>query len=124
MLESAMTMGLKSKVRSLGLLAALCFYIISGILCLAALALDFRLVHMALIGALSLISAFGLFMEKGWALWIITILFFTATTFSVCMLYYTIGSDLALSSIMLVYLFLTWIFAFHSASRKRAFEKG
>jgi len=113
-----MVMGLKSK-RSLGLLAALCFYIVSGILCLAALALDFRLVHMALIGALSIISAFGLFMKKGWALWIITILFFTATTFSICMLYYTAGSDLALSSIMLVYLFLTWIFAAYSASRNR-----
>lgn len=114
-------MGFKGKVKieSRGILATFIFYLASGLACLAALAIDFRLIHMALIGVFSLISAFTLVMKRTLALWFIAPLFFTATTFAALMLYYTVGKDILLSSAMAAYLVLTWIFTAYAVAKRK-----
>lgn len=105
------------------LTAASIFYTITGLVCLAVLAMDYRLIHIALIGIFSLASAFCLYKRKRFALWCILPLFFTSTSFSASMLYYTVGGYIFLSVVMAVYLILTWIFTFYSVA-KRALLKG
>jgi len=112
----------KMKIESVGMLAASVFYAVTGIVCLAVLASDFALIHIGLIGILSLAAAFGLFKKRVWALWFIVILFFMVTTFSVSMLYYTMGSDIFLDVTMAAYLVLTWIFTAYTAAKRKKLE--
>jgi hypothetical protein len=112
----------KLKVESLGMFAASIFYAVTGIICFAVLAADFRLIHIALIGIFSLASAYSLFRRRAWAIWFIMPLFFTATTFAASMLYYTMGSDIILSLTMTVYLVLTWIFTAYTAAKRKKLE--
>ncbi len=112
----------KLKIESVGMLAATVFYAVTGIVCLAILAGE-MLIHVALIGILSLAVAFGLFMKRSWAMWFIVILFFTITTFSVSMLYYTMGSDIFLDVTMVAFLVLTWIFTAYTAAKRKKLEE-
>ncbi len=112
----------KLKIESWGMFAASLFYAVSGIICLTILASDFALIHIGLMGILSLAAAFGLFKKRVWAIWLIVILFFMITTFSVSMLYYTWGADILLDSAMATYLVLTWIFTVYVAARRRKLE--
>jgi hypothetical protein len=112
----------KMKIESVGMFAASVFYAVTGIVCLAVLASDLALIHIGLIGILSLAVAFGLFKKRIWALWFIVILFFMVTTFSFSMLYYTMGSDIFLDAIMAAYLVLTWIFTVYTAAKRKKLE--
>ncbi|MGB9853457.1 MAG: hypothetical protein ACPLRY_01415 [Candidatus Bathyarchaeales archaeon] len=112
----------KLKVESLGMFSASVFYAVSGIVCLAVLASDLALIHIGLIGILSLATAFGLFKKRAWALWFIIILFFMITTFSVSMLYYTMGGNILLDGAMAAYLILTWIFTAYMAAKRKKLE--
>lgn len=114
-------MGFKDrfKVESWGMMLAAIFYAVTGIICLAVLASDFRLVHIAIIGVFSLASAYSLYTKRAWALWFIMPLFFTATTFALFMLYHTVGSNMLLSLVVAAYLVLTWIFTFYIAAKRR-----
>ncbi|MBC7130842.1 hypothetical protein H5T51_06465 [Candidatus Bathyarchaeota archaeon] len=105
------------------LLAASIFYAITGLICLAILAMDYRLVHMALIGVFSIASALFLFKRKKLALWFIVPLFFTATTFSASLIYYGIGIYMSSAITAAAYLILTWIFTFYVVA-KRGLLKG
>ncbi|MEM2319445.1 MAG: hypothetical protein QXW82_02350 [Candidatus Bathyarchaeia archaeon] len=109
----------KFRVESWGMLLATIFYAVVGVACFVVLAADFRLVHIAIIGVFSLASAYSLFMRRAWALWFITPLFFTATTFALFMLYYGVGNDVPLSFAMAAYLVLTWIFTFYAVAKRR-----
>jgi hypothetical protein len=117
-------MGIKSKLKieSVGMFIAAVFYAITGIVCFAVLASDLGLIHIGLIGILSLAAAFGLFIKRSWAMWFIAILFFTATTFSVSMLYYTMGSDILVDVAMAAFLVLTWIFTAYTAAKRKKLE--
>jgi hypothetical protein len=92
-------------------LAALAFYALSGIILLAFLPFVGFPPQLALIGILSLITGYGIFTKRGWAPWLLFILFAGASTFSI----YTLaiaGFSNALSGLSLtVYAVLTWVFA-------------
>lgn len=111
----------KLKIESVGMFAAAVFYAVTGVVCLAVLTTE-MFIHVALIGILSLAAAFGLFMKRPWAMWFIVILFFTVTTFSVSMLYYTMGSDIFLDVAMASFLVLTWIFTAYIAAKRKKLE--
>ncbi|MEM3642002.1 MAG: hypothetical protein QXH37_08795 [Candidatus Bathyarchaeia archaeon] len=117
-------MGLKSRlaVENIGMFAVSVFYAVIGVVCFAVLATDFRMIHIGLIGILSLVTAYGLFKRRMWALWSAFVLFFMATVFAISMLYYTMGSNFFVDVIMAAYLILTWIFTVYIATRRKKLE--
>lgn len=117
-------MGIKSKlnIESVGLLAASVFYAVTGIACFVVLSADFRLIHIGLIGILSLSAAYGIFKKRAWVLWFIVILFFMITAFSVSTLYYTMGSNVILDIVVAAYLVLTWVFTAYTANNRNKLE--
>lgn len=113
----------KLKIEDAGIFAAVAFYMVVGIICFAVLAVvDFRLVHIGVIGILSLISAYGLFMKRNWSIWLIVMLFFISTTFSVYTLYYFGLQDLIFSLSIIAYLILTWVFAAYTTAKRTMLE--
>ena len=117
-----MSLKSKLKIEDLGMFTAFIFYTIVGIAFLAVLAMDFRLVHIGIIGILSLITAYGLFKKRTWAIWLVAMVFFIATTFSAVTLYYVLGNDLLLGITVIAYLILTWIFTAYTAAKRRMLE--
>jgi len=118
-------MGFKSrlKIESLGLLLATVFYAVAGVVCFVILAtVDYELVHMGLIGIISLATAYGLFRRRGWALWSVFVLFFMNTAFSLAMLYYTMGGDILIDAAMILYLVLTWVATIYLAAKRKKLE--
>jgi len=117
-----MSLKSKLKIESTGMFAALAFYAIVGIVCFAVLPMTDFPPHIGIIGILSLITAYGLFKKRVWAIWLVVVLFFVATTFSAVTLYYVFGSDLLLGISAIVYLILTWIFTAYTAAKRKTLE--
>jgi len=92
-------------------LAALSFYVVSGIVLLAFLPLTGFPPQVALVGILSLITAYGVFSKRGWAPWVLFVLFAGASTFSIYTLVVSGVSNALLGISLLVYAVLTWVFA-------------
>lgn len=121
--SSLMSLRSKLEIESIGMFSAFTFYAIAGILCLAILAMvDFRLVHIGVIGVLNLMAAYGLFRNRNWAIWVVIALFFIATTFSLSMLYYTFRENLLRDAILIVHLFLTWAFTIYTGLKRGTSE--
>ena len=112
----------KLKIESIGMFAAFVFYALAGIISMVILAMNFSLIHIGLIGILSLVAAYGLFNKRSWSLWVVIALFFIATTFSAFMLYYAFGTSLTLDASVIAYLILTWIFTIYVAARRSVLE--
>jgi hypothetical protein len=110
------------KVENAGTLASFIFYAVAGIICFIVLAMDFRLIHIGIIGIFSLITAYGLFKKRAWTIWLILMLFFIVTTFAVATLYYSFGSDLLLDIGTVAYLILTWVFTAYMAMKRKTLE--
>ena len=114
-------MTLATKLRSFSRieLASIAFYAISGIILLASLFLTSFAPQLGLLGIISLIVAYGLFTKRGWAPWLLFILFVAATTFSLYTLYAGGFSNSLVGISMIVYAVLTWVFAFYVLLRKK-----
>lgn len=114
---------LNLKFENIGVFAASIFYAVTGVICFLVLAItgEYRLIHMGLIGILSLATAYGLLRRRRWALWSVFVLFFTSTAFAMSMLYYTIG-DVLIDAIMVMYLILTWIITIYLGARRKKLE--
>jgi hypothetical protein len=108
----------KLKIESVGMFLVSIFYVVVGILCFFVLATDFRLIHVGIIGIFSLITAYGVFKKRFWAMWSAIILLFIATAFSATMLYFLSGKDFILGLTSVAYLILTWIFTAYLAAKR------
>jgi hypothetical protein len=75
------------RIEDRGLFAAFIVYAIMGSIFLALLPFLHFPPHIGILGIWSLATAYGLFMERKWALYFIVLLFFTATTFSLYTVY-------------------------------------
>jgi hypothetical protein len=117
-----MPFGSKLKIESKGIFAAFVFYAVVGIICFIVLTTDLRLIHIGIIGIFSLITAYGLLRKRVWAIWLIAILFFVVTMFSVYNLYYFLGKNLILDISMIAYLILTWAFTAYTATKRKMLE--
>jgi hypothetical protein len=119
-------MGFKSKLKTenIDLLLASIFYAITGIVSFGVLAItsEYRLIHIALIGIISLVTSYGLFRRRRWALWSVFMLFFMNTAFTLSTLYYTMGGDILIDTIMILYLALTWVATIYLAARRKKLE--
>ena len=118
-----MSLASKLNIESKGMFAASIFYAIAGIVFLILLVTAGFPPHLGIIGVFSLIAAYGLFQKRSWSIWLIAILFFVATTFSIYMLHYYLSlSDYLMSLGITAYLVLTWIFSAYAASKRSSLE--
>lgn len=118
-----MSLKSKLKIENFGMFAASIFYTLAGLLCFTVLIIvDFRLVHIGIMGILSFITAYGLFERRSWSLWIAVALFFIGTTFSAYTLYYTLGKDLFLNISAVAYVICTWVFTVYVTAKRRTLE--
>ena len=121
----------KLKVERLGVLMASIFYVIVGGAEAIILALsNFRLVHVAPLAVLSLITAYGLLRMKKWSVFLVTILFFPAITFGASVLYASVIRETFYPSVdvllfhlaLIVYLILTLIALIYVVAVRKDFK--
>jgi hypothetical protein len=110
------------KTENKGNLAASVFYAIAGIIFLAWMILTGFPPHLAIIGIFSLITAYGIIRKRAWAIWLVIILFFIATTFSAILIYNILASDIILTTAAIAYLILTWIFTAYIAANRNTLQ--
>jgi len=105
-----MTLKSKLKVESLGVAVFSIFYAIVGVAIISMLVLsNFTIPHMVVLAFLNLITAYGLFKMKKWAVLLTIVLFFLGTTFGATTLYGSIMIEPFFSSIETSLLNLTLI---------------
>jgi len=124
-LKGGLWMSLKSKLKieNVGMFVAFVFYAVVGIICFAVLAIvDFSLVHIGIIGILSLITAYGLLRSRAWTLWVVVALLFIATTFSAYTFYFAFEKYVLLDVGMIAYLLFTWVFTAYTAAKRKTLE--
>lgn len=109
----------KLKIESAGMLLASIFYLVAGVICFFFLTTNPSLIHIGIIGVLSVITAYGVFSKRFWAFWTATILFFMITAFSTVMLYYFFGTNVIMDLSFMAYLILTWISTAYLASKRK-----
>ena len=114
-------MSLRSKIKfeNIGMYTALIFYALVGVICLFVLTIiDFRLIHIGLLGILSLITAYGLFMKRRWTIWVLVALFLIAMAFSTYTIYSALSKDVILSIVVLFYLLLSCFLTVYTLSNR------
>ena len=100
-------------------LAALTFYIASGVILLAFLPLTGYPPQIGLVGVLSLITFYGVLAKRAWVSWVIFISFAAASTLSLYTLASIGFSNVLIGAVMTIYAVLTWIFAIYLLIIKR-----
>jgi len=89
---------------------AIAFYAFTGIILLAFLPLTGYPPHLGFLGILSLITAYSIFVKRGWAPWLVAVLFIVNTAFSLDILFSIGFSNVLVALSMLAYAVLTWVF--------------
>mgnify|MGYP001057386710 CR=1 FL=1 len=123
-------MPLKSrlKVENPAVLLFSAFYVIVGIVFLFIFAIyNLRLLHLGIIGVLSLIAAYGVFRMEKWAVWLVAALFLLGTTFGTITLYdsivlQTFEGGLLFHVALIAYLILTVVALIYVAAKRKDFE--
>jgi hypothetical protein len=116
------SLGSRLKIESKGMFATSAFYAIVGIIFLILLVMASFAPHLGIIGIFSLVTAYGVFRKRTWAIWFVAILFFVGTTFSAFMIYTILGADYLLGISAIVYLALTWVFTAYAVEKRKVFE--
>ena len=91
-------------------LASLAFYAVTGLILLAFLPLTGFPPHVGFLGILSLITAYSLFVKRGWATWLVAVLFIINTAFSLDILFSVGFSNVLVALSVVAYAVLTWVF--------------
>jgi len=111
--------GSKLKTADIRALAPVVFYGAVGVIFLALLPLANFPPHVGLTGILSLITAYGIFKKRFWALWLVVALFAVATTFSLYTLYIVAFSNWIVGMSMIAYAVLTWAFTLYLVLKRK-----
>ena len=109
-------------LENVGMLLTLVFYAIVGVIFFALLPLASFPPHIAIMGILSLVIAYGLFRKRSWAIYPILMLFLMATAFSAFMLYYVFAQDLLIFIGLIAYLILTWVTTIYTLMKRATLE--
>lgn len=94
-------------------LLSLAFYALSGLILLVFLPFTGYAPQLGLLGILSWIVAYGVLTKRGWAPYLIFILFVAASTLSLYTLAVAGFSNLLVAIGMFFYVVLTWMFAIY-----------
>jgi SNF family Na+-dependent transporter len=112
----------KLKTANIKTLAPVTFYGAVGIIFLALLPFANFPPHIGLTGILSLVTAYGIFKKRFWALWLVGALFAVATTVSLYTLYAVQFSNWLVGISMVTYAILTWIVTAYIMSKRKTPE--
>jgi hypothetical protein len=109
----------KLKTADFRALAPVVFYGAVGIIFLVLLPFANFPPHIGLTGILSLVTAYGIFKKRFWALWLVVALFAVATTISLYTLYVIAFTNLIMGISMIVYAALTWLFTLYIVLKRK-----
>jgi uncharacterized membrane protein (DUF2068 family) len=112
-------MSITSRIGSKGIFATSIFYAVVGIVFLILLPMSGFAPHIGLLGIISLVTAYGFFRKRIWSFWLVVILFISATTFAVFVIYDVMASELFTSLVMVAFLLLTWIFTGYAILKRK-----
>ncbi len=117
-----MSFASKLWIENKGVFLTSVFYAIAGVLGLVLLPLANYPPHIGITGVVSLVTAYGLFKKRNWALYPVVMLFFVVTVLALYMLYYTLLSNLIIEIGMVAYLILTWITTAYVTDKRTKLE--
>ena len=123
-----MTLKSRLKFENPAVLLFSAFYVIVGIVFLFIFAIyNLRLLHLGIIGVLSLIAAYGVFRMEKWAVWLVAALFLLGTTFGTITLYdsivlQTFEGALLFHVALIAYLISTVVALIYVAAKRKDFE--
>jgi len=117
-----MSLKSKLKIESVGVAASFIFYVVAGIIFLVILSLTYSPPTVGIIGILNLLAAYGLLKKRVWAVWLVIMLFFIGTTFSLVTLYYALVRDVLIDVGVTAYLILTWVFTAYVVAKRKTLE--
>jgi len=112
----------KLKTADVRALVPVVFYGAVGIIFLALLPFANFPPHIGLTGILSLVTAYGIFKKRFWALWLVVALFAVATTLSLYTLYVIAFTNWIVGVSMIVYAVLTWLFTLYIVLKRKPTE--
>lgn len=112
----------KLKTADVRTLAPVAFYGAVGIIFLALLPFANFPPHVGLTGILSLVTAYGIFKKRFWAVWLVIALFAVATTISLYTLYVVQFSNWLVGISMIAYAVLTWVFTAYIMLKRKTQE--
>jgi hypothetical protein len=113
-----MSLASKLKVSRIEIVST-AFYAVSGVILLVFLFLTGYPPHVAFLGVLSLIVAYGVFTGRKWTPWINLVLFAGASTFAIYTLISIGFSNLLVAIEMIAYVALTWVFAYYNLLKRK-----
>ena len=99
----------KQKRHSQARLISVGFYAFTGILLLVFLPFTGFPPHVGFFGIVSLIAAYSLYMKRAWEGWLVVVLLFAITAFTVVTLYSVALSNILVTAILAPYLVLAWL---------------
>ena len=117
-----MSFASKLKTADVRALVPVVFYGAVGIIFLALLPFANFPPHIGLTGILSLVTAYGIFKKRFWALWLVVALFAVATTLSLYTLYVIAFTNWIVGISMIVYAVLTWLFTLYIVLKRKPTE--
>ena len=112
-------MSIISRIGNKGIFATSVFYATVGIIFLILLPMSGFAPHIGLLGIISLVTAYGFFRKRIWSFWLVVILFISATTFAVFVIYDVMTTELLTASVMIAFLVLTWIFTGYAILKRK-----
>jgi hypothetical protein len=117
-------MSFRSKLKTVDVrtLVQVAFYGAVGIILLALLPFANFPPHIGLTGILSLVTAYGIFKKRFWAVWLVGALFAVATTISLYTLYVVQFSNWLVGTSMVAYAVLTWLFTAYIMLKRKTPE--
>jgi hypothetical protein len=117
-----MSFASKLKTADARTLASTIFYGAVGVIFIVLLPFANFPPHIGLTGILSLVTAYGIFKKRFWALWLVVALFVVATTFSLYTLYVIAFTNVIVGVSMIVYAVLTWLFTLYIVLKRKPTE--
>jgi hypothetical protein len=109
----------KLKTADVRTLAPVVFYGVVGAIFLVLLPFANFPPHISLTGILSLVTAYGIFKKRFWALWLVVALLAVATTISLYTLYVIAFTNVIVGISMIVYAVLTWLFTLYIVFKRK-----
>ena len=117
--------GLKSKIGDFFAYLSAVFYLASAGFFFYFLVIDLNMIHVGLLGLLSLITAFGVFKRKSWSVWSAFLVFCAGNAFAISLLLNPLTMETLeiLSEIgLIVYLILVWVTMIYLSIKRREFH--
>ena len=117
--------GLKHKIGDFFAYLSAVFYLASAGFFFYFLVIDLNMIHVGLLGLLSLITAFGVFKRKSWSVWSAFLVFCAGNAFAISLLLNPLTMETLeiLSEIGLIaYLILVWATMIYLSIKRREFH--